>query len=67
MSRAELPTGLSATYWLPWYPSRRGAGIHDSLDPGEDWIGTWDGVGLYERSVCASGPLMGDEGLELSI
>ena len=39
-----LPAGLSPT----WHPARPGASVSESLDAGEEWIGGWDGVGLYE-------------------
>ncbi|RSH87438.1 hypothetical protein EHS25_003348 [Saitozyma podzolica] len=41
----SLPSGLSAQFWRPFYPGKR---VSDSLEPGEEWIGSWDNVGLYE-------------------
>lgn len=43
-----LSTGISATYWRTWLPSRLGATVSESMEPGEEWIGGWDAVGLYE-------------------
>ncbi|WWD17362.1 hypothetical protein CI109_101803 [Kwoniella shandongensis] len=45
-----LPSGLSDRYWSTWSPSRRGASVINSLerDLGEEWIGSWNDVGLYE-------------------
>lgn len=50
MSGFGLPSGLSATYWRTWAP-RNGLSVQESLDIGEEWIGSWDGVGLYEGWV----------------
>jgi hypothetical protein len=47
-SSGELPAGLSGTYWRTWAP-RAGLSVNESLDNGEEWIGSWDGVGLYEQ------------------
>lgn len=44
----NLPSGLSPTYWRSWHPSRSGLSVSESLDVDEEWIGGWDGVGLYE-------------------
>ncbi len=44
----NLPSGLSPTYWRKWNPPRTGASVSESLEAGEEWIGGWDGVGLYE-------------------
>jgi ESCRT-II complex subunit VPS36 len=41
----SLPNGLSAQFWRPFFPGRR---VSDSLELGEEWIGSWDNVGLYE-------------------
>jgi hypothetical protein len=46
----DLPTGLSPSFWRTWSP-KRGLSVNESLDNGEEWIGSWDGVGLYEQSV----------------
>lgn len=43
-----LPQGLSTSYWRSWAP-RVGLSVNESLDNGEEWIGSWDGVGLYEQ------------------
>lgn len=51
MSRAggsDLPQGLSSTYWRSWVP-KTGLSVGESLDNGEEWIGSWDAVGLYEQ------------------
>ena len=47
----DLPSGLSSTFWHSWSPARLSASVPESLDPGEEWIGGWDNVGLYEGSV----------------
>ena len=44
----KLPSGLSVHYWRSWSHSTPGATISESLDEGEEWIGSCDGVGLYE-------------------
>ncbi|KAK8864340.1 hypothetical protein IAR55_001587 [Kwoniella newhampshirensis] len=45
-----LPSGLSERWWSTWSPARKGASVMESLerDQGEEWIGSWDNVGLYE-------------------
>ncbi|WWC70241.1 uncharacterized protein I206_104191 [Kwoniella pini CBS 10737] len=45
-----LPNGLSADYWSTWIPIRKGSSVSESVDKdvGEQWIGSWDGIGLYE-------------------
>ncbi|KAK4684902.1 ESCRT-II complex subunit VPS36, partial [Tremellales sp. Uapishka_1] len=43
-----LPKGLSSAFWSIWYPCRQGASVVESLSDGEEWIGQWDSVGLYE-------------------
>ncbi|WWC61839.1 uncharacterized protein I303_104424 [Kwoniella dejecticola CBS 10117] len=47
---SSLPNGLSADYWSTWSPIRTGSSVSESVDKnaGEEWIGSWDGVGLYE-------------------
>lgn len=54
-----LPSPLSATYWSTWSPVRPSATVIESVqrDQGEEWIGSWDAVGLYEASVHSSPPL----------
>ncbi|WRT66306.1 uncharacterized protein IL334_003261 [Kwoniella shivajii] len=49
-SNSSLPTGLSPDYWATWIASRPGASVSESVDRdvGEEWIGGWDGVGIYE-------------------
>ncbi|WWC89383.1 uncharacterized protein L201_004306 [Kwoniella dendrophila CBS 6074] len=49
-SSSRLPEGISADYWSTWTPIRQGASVPESLDKdlGEEWIGGWDSVGLYE-------------------
>ncbi|WVW83850.1 hypothetical protein I302_105872 [Kwoniella bestiolae CBS 10118] len=49
-STGNLPSGLSPEYWSTWRPIRKGASVSESVDKdlGEEWIGGWDGVGLYE-------------------
>ncbi|OCF60551.1 ESCRT-II complex subunit VPS36 [Kwoniella mangroviensis CBS 10435] len=49
-SDSNLPNGLSAEYWSTWTPIRKGASVSESVDKnvGEEWIGGWDGIGLYE-------------------
>lgn len=51
-----LPSPLSATYWSTWSPVRPSATVIESVqrDQGEEWIGSWDAVGLYEASVHSS-------------
>lgn len=44
----EIPVGLSASYWRSYSP-RVGLSVNESLENGEEWIGQWDGVGLYEQ------------------
>jgi hypothetical protein len=48
----ELPAGLSAAYWRSYAP-KTGLSVNESLDNGEEWIGQWDGVGLYEQYVIS--------------
>ncbi|ODO08108.1 hypothetical protein I350_03692 [Cryptococcus amylolentus CBS 6273] len=45
-----LPPDLSPVYWSAWTPVRPGASVLESVhrDQGEEWIGSWDNVGLYE-------------------
>ncbi|WVQ67732.1 uncharacterized protein L199_005936 [Kwoniella botswanensis] len=47
---SSLPDGLSPEYWSTWTPIRKGASVSESVDRnvGEEWIGGWDGIGLYE-------------------
>jgi hypothetical protein len=47
---ADIPSGLSTAYWRSW-SLRNGLSVNESLDNGEEWIGSWDGVGLYEQYV----------------
>lgn len=51
-----LPFPLSATYWSTWSPIRPSATVIESVqrDQGEEWIGSWDAVGLYEALVLSS-------------
>jgi hypothetical protein len=53
----DIPAGLSPSYWRPWNP-RTGLSVNESLESGEEWIGQWDGVGLYEQYVISPPPLM---------
>jgi hypothetical protein len=32
--------------------------VNESLENGEEWIGQWDGVGLYEQYVISPSPLI---------
>ncbi|WVF71527.1 hypothetical protein IAT40_006335 [Kwoniella sp. CBS 6097] len=45
-----LPSNLSPIYWSTWSPIRRGASVNESLEraDGEEWIGGWNDIGLYE-------------------
>ena len=47
---SELPQGLSSSYWRSYAP-KTGLSVGESLDNGEEWIGSWDAVGLYEQYV----------------
>jgi hypothetical protein len=47
MAARPLPSGLSAAYWRSWAP-QHGLTVHESLEVGEEWIGSWDSIGLYE-------------------
>ena len=53
----DIPAGLSPAYWRSWNP-RTGLSVNESLENGEEWIGQWDGVGLYEQYVISSPPLI---------
>ncbi|WVQ99330.1 hypothetical protein IAU59_006462 [Kwoniella sp. CBS 9459] len=46
----SIPSNLSPVYWSTWSPVRRGASVTESLErsDGEEWIGGWNDVGLYE-------------------
>jgi hypothetical protein len=55
----DLPAGLSPSYWRSWNP-RTGLSVNESLENGEEWIGQWDGVGLYEQYVISLPPLILD-------
>ncbi|OWZ58960.1 ESCRT-II complex subunit VPS36 [Cryptococcus neoformans Tu259-1] len=48
----SLPSPLSAAYWSTWSPVRPSATVIESVqrDQGEEWIGSWDAVGLYEAN-----------------
>lgn len=52
----SLPFPLSAAYWSTWSPVRPSATVIESVqrDQGEEWIGSWDAVGLYEALVLSS-------------
>jgi len=52
----DIPAGLSPSYWRSWNP-RTGLSVNESLENGEEWIGQWDGVGLYEQYVISGLPL----------
>ncbi|WVQ72554.1 hypothetical protein IAR50_002111 [Cryptococcus sp. DSM 104548] len=53
----RLPPDLSPAYWSTWSPIRPGASVLESVqrDQGEEWIGSWDGVGLYEGNSKLQG------------
>jgi len=53
----DIPAGLSPSYWRSWNP-RTGLSVNESLENGEEWIGQWDGVGLYEQYVISVLPLI---------
>jgi len=53
----DIPAGLSPSYWRSWNP-RTGLSVNESLENGEEWIGQWDGVGLYEQYVISAPSLM---------
>ncbi|OCF36674.1 ESCRT-II complex subunit VPS36 [Kwoniella heveanensis BCC8398] len=46
----DVPNSLSTVYWSTWSPVRKGASVTESLErsDGEEWIGGWGDIGLYE-------------------